>query len=39
MSPEELLKHGLSPAEAEHMLVETRAHVRKRFDRLRLTLP
>ena len=35
MSPEDLLKQGLAPAEAEQMLVDTRAHVRKRFDRLR----
>ena len=35
MSPEELVRQGVAAAEAEHMLADTRATVRKRFDRLR----
>jgi 5'-nucleotidase len=35
LTPEELIKQGVPAAEAEHMLAETRASVRKRFDRLR----
>lgn len=35
MSPEELARQGVAAADAEHMLADTRATVRKRFDRLR----
>ena len=35
MSPEELARQGVPAADAEHMLSETRATIRKRFDRLR----
>jgi 5'-nucleotidase len=35
MSPEDLGKQGMSPEAAEAMLADTRAQVRKRFDRLR----
>jgi HAD superfamily 5'-nucleotidase-like hydrolase len=35
MSPEELAHKGVAAPDADHMLVDTRAQVRKRFDRLR----
>jgi len=35
LGPEDLIKQGVAPAEAEHMLADTRAGVRRRFDRLR----
>ena len=35
MTPEELVRQGTPAAEAEQMLTDTRATVRKRFDRLR----
>ena len=35
LTPEDLIRQGTPAAEADHMLADTRASVRKRFDRLR----